>query len=211
MLDEIDILFEYMLDELRDLIREGTERGEMLAEVGAEPEAQHITAQIEALRGFQAKVVALRKDWSRIDLSPPPQAHGQAALPEVKASPAIPRGVRTPNQAFHLPILVALVQLGGRACMQTVLDRVHGMLKDQLNEYDYQSLPSNPHAIRWENNAQWARLMLVQQGYLHADSPRGVWEITAAGRARVGEAGSQMGTAEESGEYHTEPFDFKDQ
>lgn len=82
--------------------------------------------------------------------------------------------------------------LGGQ--VSEVLDHVEGMMKDQLNQYDYQTIPSNPKIIRWRNNANWARLVLVQEGYLASDSPRGVWEITEAGRHWV-EAQSQAGSA----------------
>lgn len=65
------------------------------------------------------------------------------------------------------------------------MDLAEEMMKDQLNTYDYETIPSNPKVIRWRNNAQWARFSLVHGGYLAADSPRGVWEITEAGRAWV--------------------------
>ena len=87
-----------------------------------------------------------------------------------------------------LPILQALVQLGGSGRVIEVLDRVERMMKEQLNKYVYESLPSNPKELRWRNNAQWARLNLVQAGYLASDSPRGIWEISEAGRALVLEA-----------------------
>jgi hypothetical protein len=69
--------------------------------------------------------------------------------------------------------------------VQEVLKIVEEMMADQLNKYDYQSIPSNPKIIRWENNAQWARVKLIEQRYMASDSPRGIWEITDAGRERV--------------------------
>ncbi len=37
----------------------------------------------------------------------------------------------------------------------------------------------------WRNSAQWARNSMVQEGLLKADSPRGVWNISEAGRCRL--------------------------
>lgn len=52
----------------------------------------------------------------------------------------------------------------------------------QLNAYDRQPLTSDPTQTRWRNTAQWARNAMVKEGLLSAGSPRGVWEITQAGR-----------------------------
>ena len=55
-------------------------------------------------------------------------------------------------------------------------------MKDILNKYDYEPLPSNPKKKRWENTAQWARQTMVYEGLLASNSPRGIWEITEKGR-----------------------------
>ena len=39
---------------------------------------------------------------------------------------------------------------------------------------------------RWQRAANWARRHMVLDGLLKSDSPRGVWEISEAGRARLG-------------------------
>ena len=65
---------------------------------------------------------------------------------------------------------------------------VEERLSGQLNKYDYQALPSDPNSIRWKNTASWARHNMVQEGLLAGDSPRGVWEITDAGREALAQA-----------------------
>jgi hypothetical protein len=95
------------------------------------------------------------------------------------------RGLRTPEAAFVLPILRAIEELGGSASMQQVLEKVGAAMKDQFKDVDHQSLSSDPTRPRWNNTAQWARNTMVQEGLLKKDSPRGTWEITAAGRARL--------------------------
>lgn len=94
----------------------------------------------------------------------------------------LPRGVRTPDKAFYLPILQALVQLGGAAPVRNVLSVVGEQMKDQLRDVDWQPLQKDPKTPRWENTAMWARYNLIKQGLLRNDSPRGMWEITEAGR-----------------------------
>jgi hypothetical protein len=95
------------------------------------------------------------------------------------------RGQRTPESAFVLPILRALQELGGSAPMQQVLEKVGTAMRGQLREVDYQSLKSDPGQPRWSNTAQWARKTMVDDGLLKNNSPRGVWEITEAGRKRL--------------------------
>ncbi|MFZ8826040.1 MAG: winged helix-turn-helix domain-containing protein, partial [Candidatus Caldipriscus sp.] len=92
------------------------------------------------------------------------------------------KGLRTPKEQFIIPILEAIIELGGRAKVKDVLERVHDKMKGILNEHDYKPLPSKPKEKRWENTAQWARLDMVEKGLLAKDSPRGIWEITDKGR-----------------------------
>ncbi|KUK31071.1 MAG: Uncharacterized protein XD63_1668 [Thermoanaerobacterales bacterium 50_218] len=58
-------------------------------------------------------------------------------------------------------------------------------MKDRLNEYDLQPLPSTPEQARGRNTAQWCRYTMVSEGLLKPDSPRGVWEITETGRKQL--------------------------
>jgi hypothetical protein len=95
------------------------------------------------------------------------------------------RGMRTPESAFILPILRAILDLGGSASMQQVLEKVGATMKDRLRDVDHQSLKSDPTHPRWNNTAQWARNAMVADGLLKNNSPRGVWEITAAGKQHL--------------------------
>jgi hypothetical protein len=66
-----------------------------------------------------------------------------------------------------------------------VLEKVGAALRGQLRDVDSQSLKSDPTRPRWNNTAQLARNTMVADGLLKNNSPRGVWEITAAGRERL--------------------------
>jgi restriction system protein len=90
-----------------------------------------------------------------------------------------PRG--TPEGAYRVPILEALVELGGKAPVSAVLERVYTKLEGRLQPSDLEFVPSGQEE-RWRNTAKWARADLKEQGYLAANSPRGIWEITDAGR-----------------------------
>jgi hypothetical protein len=97
------------------------------------------------------------------------------------SSKYIRKGLKTPQEAYSVPILQALVALGGRARIGDVLDRVYEIMKGQLNAYDHATY-SDGKTVRWRNTAQWARDTLHKEGLL-SDSPHGVWEIGDKGRA----------------------------
>jgi len=89
--------------------------------------------------------------------------------------------LRTPEEKFILPILEALIELGGEAYTKDVLERVHAKMKNILNIYDYEELSSN-NQKRWEIAARWAKHKMVEEGLLDRNAPRGVWRITERGR-----------------------------
>ena len=83
--------------------------------------------------------------------------------------------------AYRLPVLQALVEMGGQGRTGDVLDRVGELMEGQLSGVDREMLPSGT-AIRWRNKAQWARNTMVKEGLMASDSPHGIWEITERGR-----------------------------
>ena len=92
------------------------------------------------------------------------------------------RGLKTPQKAYRVPILIVLVEMGGGGQTAEVLDKVYARMKDQLNEYDHQLLNSEPHDPRWRNSAQWCRNTMRIEGLIVEGSPHGVWEISEVGR-----------------------------
>lgn len=114
-----------------------------------------------------------KKSGGKLDTPPPPRI-------KVRLS----RGEKTPSKDYYQPILKALVDLGGRASVHEVLNRVERAMKPILKEKDRESLPSNPNELRWVNTAKWARkdMTMMKPPLLKPNSPKTIWEITEAGR-----------------------------
>lgn len=93
------------------------------------------------------------------------------------------RGSLVPQADYELPILQVLVDKGGRAPSREVIDALEPLLADKLKDVDRSKTSSGE--IRWRNRGQFVRLDLIEKGQLAKDSPRGIWEITDAGRRRV--------------------------
>ncbi len=125
-------------------------------------------------------LATLRDAWEELAAAPlgDPHCSGISDLHR----PRLPRGRRTPQTAFRLPILQVLVELGGRARSRQVLERLQHRMRPQLKEVDYQPLRSNVGLPRWRNTAYWARTLLTKEGLLNTQAGYGVWEITEAGR-----------------------------
>ncbi len=79
----------------------------------------------------------------------------------------------TPPASFRQPIVDVLKKLGGRGRTKDVLNRVESQVN--LNQADLKKR-SNGQLV-WQNNAQWARLKLKEDGVLKSDSQWGWWEL----------------------------------
>jgi hypothetical protein len=144
-----------------------------------------LKAQSEKL---QAKIEQRTANLQAIDQLLGATDGAVAAPPVVSASgngPAIGHTRRghafTPVHLYWPAILSALVELGGRASGDSVIDRVGEKLEGVLTPADREMLPSGVD-LRWRNRVAWQRFNMVRQGLIRNDSPRGVWEITDKGR-----------------------------
>lgn len=141
---------------------------------GAYDKVSQLARAAQDLAGLKKDIAALEKRFGALVETEPetPAADGKR----------FKKGLKTPESAYHRPILQALVELGGSSELHAVLDRVYAKMKGQLNSHDLAPLSSDGVTPRWQNTAQWARNALRENGYIRGDTPRGVWEITDKGR-----------------------------
>jgi len=95
---------------------------------------------------------------------------------------------RTPESAFRIPILQALVELRGKGSVSEILKRVQRCLEGNLKPDDFKSLKSGE--VRWENTVKWERKHLIDDGLLESNSGYGVWVISSRGRKYLEEHSS---------------------
>lgn len=151
----------------------------------------------ESIRSLQTKLADLQKRKAAVSyLALPdqqrssPGANGNPRL----ASPATwPTSTQAPHQTvrggreqtsytqFDRPLLESLVALGGKASSDQVLQDMKSKIGPTLKPGDFDAVSTGEE--RWRNTARWRRNALVKLGLLKADSPRGIWEISDAGRA----------------------------
>ena len=176
--NEMNTAFEILLKEIELVTNSLNEEGAAAFKAGDYDAARRAIEEATRLADFREKVKALQKEWASLALKRP---HRGAKARHAGKS-RLPRGLRTPEDAFRRPILEALLELGGKAPTGKVLDLVGEKMKAVLTKYDLEPLPSDPKSIRWRNTAQWCRNTLVREGLMKSDSPHGMWEISDLGR-----------------------------
>lgn len=195
---EVIPAFDMLLDELEAIIPELNKKGAQLMQELNYAQAKDVIAKAEAVMAFKEKVKALRDEWLSLDVPSmkPPKVRQSRAMNKKHSrnkTSQLKSGLRTKNEDFHLPILRVLIRTGGHASLASLLTELEKDLASQLNEYDWETLPSSNKTVRWKNNVGWAKKKLIDSGYLSGDSPKGTWEITEAGRMFV-EKQDQMET-----------------
>lgn len=93
----------------------------------------------------------------------------------------VPKGLRTPERAFIIPILEILEEKGGQADTETVIAGILERMDSILKPGDFETTSSTDQP-RWKVSLYLARTSLLRQGLLRRDVPRGVWAISEAGR-----------------------------
>jgi restriction system protein len=180
--NEVHVAFETLLEEIEKVANAVNESGAAALTSGRYDEARAAIEHATRLAEFRERVKSLQTEWDRLVDAAPVEVVRRPGRTRRKRRRSLSRGLKTPERSFRRPILESLVELGGRASVDAVLRKVEEKMRHVLNEYDYQRLPSTPKEVRWENTAKWCRSMLVKEGLMRADSPRGVWEISEAGR-----------------------------
>ena len=177
--NEVATAFGIVLEEIENAIEGLNQEGAQAFHQGDYKRAGDLKDKGTQLMAFRGKVSALRQEWGSIfaTVAVPKRRRKRTR----KARKHLQRGLRTQEDAYRVPILQTLVELGSSGAVNEVLDRVGVLMQSQLNEYDRSGLPSTPRTPRWRNAAQWARNGLVKEGFLASDSPRGRWEITEEG------------------------------
>jgi restriction system protein len=178
---DVSAAFELLLEEIEIEINSLNKAASKASEEHDRKKAREALERADQIAAFRAKVVSLRKEWETL-AKPNKDSENKFIHGERRNMGRLQRGVRTREDAFYQPILKVLNGAGGPAKVNDVLAKVEQLMREVLTQVDYEPLPSQPETPRWSNTAQWARNTMVKEGLLKSTSPRGVWEITEAGR-----------------------------
>jgi hypothetical protein len=177
--------FEMLLEEIEAEIEFVNKVGTGAFEGRDYDRAREALERAGQITAFRDKVATLRKEWEGIAASEPPEMEDEQSRSDRRNLGRLHRGLRTPEEAYRVPILKVLADMGGSGRTADVLAKVEQTMRSILKDVDLEPLASDPDLPRWRNAAQWARNSMVKEGLLKADSSRGVWEISDAGRRQI--------------------------
>lgn len=86
-----------------------------------------------------------------------------------------------PQKEYRIPILQTLLEKDGKATQKEVFKIIEQRMGNHFKEIDLQVL-SDGYTKRWQKMVAWQRYIMIKEGLLRSDSPRGVWEITEKGK-----------------------------
>ena len=165
--------YEMLLEELDEEIAWTNRTGAQAFAGGEHEAAGRALERAQGLASLRTDLLALQRRLREL-------VQFRETLPETRQR--LKKGLMTPQEAYRVPILGLLVEMGGSGQTGAVLDRVYELMKDALNEYDLAPLPSDENAIRWRRTAQWCRNSMREEDLIKNDSPHGTWEISDKGR-----------------------------
>lgn len=178
---DVSSAFEILLEEVEAEIDFVNNVGSKGFEARDYERAKEALERAGVLTGFRDKLAGLRAEWDALAAAAESQEDEETKA-ERRDLGRLRKGLRTPESRYRAPILRVLSEMGGSGKAAEVLERVGEIMKPHLKPVDFEPLASSPDNPRWRNAAQWARNSMVNEGLLKRDSPRGVWEISEAGR-----------------------------
>ncbi len=159
-------------------------RSELEAQIPEkETQLRRLAEEIADLKGkLEAATRLIGRNGSRPnDQTSPPAIEAETIRPSVGGAGQSGKQRFTPVYYYWPAILQSLIELGGSARGDEVIERVGKRLDKILTRADREMLPSGTD-VRWRNRIQWQRYNMARQGLLRDDSPRGTWAITEKGR-----------------------------
>jgi len=199
---DINDAFEFLIDALRQEQANAKKEITILLERNNFNSVRESTIKAEKIQALFDELINLRKKWDYLLLSEdgerrvslplkaaeimwnnslPAKEHHDLKLSNNERSVRASTGKKTHQKKYRVPILKALVEMGGNARVSRVLDRVGVLMADILNDFDRKMLPTGKE-IRWRNTAMWERNNMKKEGLLANNSPAGSWAITDKGR-----------------------------
>lgn len=106
------------------------------------------------------------------------------------------------EESIQLPLLRVIADAGGELTLKEAVTRVAAFFP-QLTEQDMQLRLPSGYGFLFPNRVQWSRQRLVELGHLYRE-PRGMWRITAQGRAFLEDNWSSWQPRYSTREYDTE-------
>jgi len=168
----VDRALKTVASEVKTSLKEINQQASKLMNKGDYAGAEELVQLGRSVTAFQLDLDSLRAKWSTVFTST--ESDGDA-------------GEKTAEWEYYVPILQALVSLGGEGSIGQVESTISPLLANILKPGDSEAMAGG--RPRWKVMVRRARKHMVQEGFLEEDSGAR-WCITKQGR-RAAQEGSR--------------------
>lgn len=180
MEEKVTTAFDTLISEIENAIKALNEKSAGLITNNQYQAARDCLTKAEEVTHIHLQVRALLDHWEKLDVASElsPEPVDEAFM---TSSSRIKSGLSHNPSFYKIPILKALVKLGGTSKRKFIFDLVKANLAGQLNEFDLQNTPPGSRSIRWIHAAAKAGEALEKEGCITRDRSKGEWTITEVG------------------------------
>ncbi len=182
MKDEISLAFNLLMESVqkeisscREQIKEEVEKP--LIKNKRKDKIALLTQRVKKLESLSKKIIDLKESYRKRIYSSNNKVMRIGKDKKNKKEIKLPRGLKTPQEEYEIPILKSIFELGGRGKAKEILNLVYEKMEHKLNDYDLERLPKS-NVVRWYRTAQWAGWKLMQKRFIIKGYSRGIWIIT---------------------------------
>lgn len=172
---QINTTFEVLLEQVEEAVGKLNENSAVSVRYGDYESARNLMQDAEGITFFRQKVRELQNEWQALFLA------NAGTHADNEENSVLPRGLRTAEADFRLPILEVISDMGGNAEVEAVFEQVESRMETVINDYDCESLPANPTLLRWKNTVLWCANSMISEELLSNAQP-GIWELTDKGQ-----------------------------
>ena len=182
--DKISIAFDRVAEDLEELLSAFNQYGSTLLEEQKYQQAREVISKAERVLSLQNLVRDLRDEWIKMDS--PVTDVGEQLLEDPEGIPrefnnTLRSEPHTDNKAIKMPILTALVNLGGRARRKELFAELEKVMANEFTETDLKTLPSDEKTTVWQCIAAHALQNLKKEGLISINKLSGFSEISEKG------------------------------
>jgi restriction system protein len=184
--DDVLAAYELLLEQLDAVMVQINRQGSAAFVASDHERARQLLGQVDELRQLRVRVQALQSELAKLAQPQPTKKDVSRSSAKTKS---IVRPTTQPSEqkptyyTIYRPLVLrALVDLGGRAPIRTVLDRVHQAILASLKDEDYTPWPSDPRRPRWESRVRMCAVQLRSKRFMKPNPSESEWEISEAGR-----------------------------
>ena len=185
---EIDSLFASLFENVNNLISEMKHHSSEEILNGSVVEAQKLLSQILPYQKFYDKLQDTKNVFSDISSVPKEEIELVKEKMETLDQEKIDKEVLKVNEEseitsqinFRIPVLKALIFLGGSSEEIEVTDFVKKEMKRKFTDEDLQ-VPNGDEKERWLSNLYFETATMIDEGLLNKESSNKNWEIAQKG------------------------------